>query len=448
MDFIFEFQKATSRFELETDSLFMALEMCDMRHDDMIRRANYKIFCESGTYEDALYLYEEANAETSEQKEGIISRIINWIKEQLGKIKTFLFGNKKTEEAKKKLESPDAPDNKEVRAPELPGGPEEFMKDQEGWLDKVIKWAKGVPVVGDIIADKKKTVGAAVTFGVATTGKALVEYFLNERLYTHLCRKIDEANDALEAKIKKKETDEKDKNIATGCLKILRAMTSGISQLTGWALKTADTWAETKKENDATLQELTDKIAAIKRIPNSKRTQLDEENLKAYEAQVKKLTKTSKTIEKHVKEEEKTNAKIAKKEDKRAEKEDKAIEKENQKINKKYYDAGNEDVDIEEIDDRLQEITNELNYIYQTPKTKRTKEQKADIQSLKQEANALKQQKSKVQKKQTKGIEKNNKAAAKATDESWFDFDIDGEYMSEFDNDILDDQLDYILSEL
>ena len=93
MDFIFEFQKATSRFELETESLFMALEMCDMRHDDMIRRANYKIFCESGTYEDALYLYEEANAETSEQKEGIITRIVNWISEQLAKLKNFLFGH-------------------------------------------------------------------------------------------------------------------------------------------------------------------------------------------------------------------------------------------------------------------------------------------------------------------------------------------------------------------
>ena len=91
MDFIFEFQKATSRFELETESLFMALEMCDMRHDDMIRRANYKIFCESGTYEDALYLYEEANAETSEQKEGIITRIVNWISEQLRKLKNFLL---------------------------------------------------------------------------------------------------------------------------------------------------------------------------------------------------------------------------------------------------------------------------------------------------------------------------------------------------------------------
>lgn len=428
MDFIFEFQKATSRFELETESLFMALEMCDMRHDDMIRRANYKIFCESGTYEDALYLYEEANAETSEQKEGIITRIVNWISEQLTKLKNFLFGNKKTEEAKKKLESPDAPETKEVKAPELPENqaPEEFMKDQEKWLDKVIKWAKGVPVVGDIIADKKKTIGAAITFGVAATGKELVEYFLNEKLYTLFGRKIDEANKALENKLKNSK-DEKEKGIATTLLKTLRGITAGISQLTGWALKTANTWVETETKGKADIDELRKKIVELEKIDPSDRTEKDNEELEAYRKQLDKMNKSMKTVTKYANEERESTQREKARNDKKIKKADKAIEKENKKLNKSAPDP--------EADE------DEKN----TPKKRKRKGILSKKKNKSKDDSSSENSKSNDTNEDSSQQEEDN---TKTTEESWFDFDVDGEYMSEFDNDILDDELDDILSNL
>lgn len=431
MDFIFEFQKATSRFELETDSLFMALEMCDMRHDDMIRRANYKIFCESGTYEDALYLYEEANAETSEQKEGIITRIINWITEQLGKLKNFLFGNKKTEEAKQKLESPDAPEKKEVNAPELPGGPEEFMKDQEKWLDKVIKWAKGTPVVGDIIADKKKTIGAAITFGVAATGKELVEYFLNEKLYTLFGRKIDEANKALENKLKNSK-DEKDKNIATTLLKTLRGLTAGISQLTGWALKTASTWVETETKGKADIDELRKKIVELEKL--DERTEKENEELEAYRKQLDKMNKSMKTVSKYANEERESTQREKARNDKKIKKADKASEKENKKPNKSAPDP--------EADEDEKSTPKKRKRVGIFNKKKNKSKDKSSSKDSKPKTNDEEINDEEIE---VVDVDDNN---TKTTEESWFDFDVDGEYMSEFDNDILDDELDDILSNL
>lgn len=437
MDFIFEFQKATSRFELETDSLFMALEMCDMRHDDMIRRANYKIFCESGTYEDALYLYEEANAETNEQKEGIITRIVNWITEQLAKLKTFLFGNKKTEKAKEKLESPDAPDSKEVNAPELPGGHEEYMKDQEKWLDKVIKWAKGVPVVGDIIEDKKKTIGAAITFGVAATGKELVEYFLNEKLYTLFGRKIDEANKALNEKLEKSK-DEKEKKIATSLLKTLRGITSGISQLTGWALKTANTWVETEEKGKADIDELRKKISELENIDPSNRTEKDNENLAAYRKQFDKMNKSMKTVSKYANEERKSTEREEKRKENAKKKDIKKANNTRKKIaKKKNEEAENSDNSAQEPEVAEEETET-------TSKSNKNKGKKKGLFSK----NKVKSKKSKSNDSDEAKSQEDTEDGTETTEESWFDFDVDGEYMSEFDNDILDDELDDILSNL
>lgn len=123
------------KFDLECRSLWRAYEMVDIKHDDMIDRVKCKLFLESGTYEDAIILYEEANKETNTNKEGIITRIKNAIKRFFAKIKAFFTGEKSADI--NKLE-----DNKDYS---IPGSVKEFMnhhfslkgivKDFNAWMD-------------------------------------------------------------------------------------------------------------------------------------------------------------------------------------------------------------------------------------------------------------------------------------------------------------------------
>lgn len=90
MDFVFDME--INKFDSQCRSLWRAYEMTEIRHTDMIDRANIKLMMESGTYEDAMFLYEEANAETNKNKDGIFTRLINAIKSFFSKLKNFLFG--------------------------------------------------------------------------------------------------------------------------------------------------------------------------------------------------------------------------------------------------------------------------------------------------------------------------------------------------------------------
>lgn len=68
------------RIENEFERLWTMYEMVDLKLQQMFRDAELKVLTESGTYDDLQFLYEEAQEEANEQKEGILSKIWAFIK--------------------------------------------------------------------------------------------------------------------------------------------------------------------------------------------------------------------------------------------------------------------------------------------------------------------------------------------------------------------------------
>ena len=62
------------------DEKFMMLEMVDIRLEQMYKDAELKVLLESGTSDDLLYLYTEAEAEAEGEKEGILASIVKAFK--------------------------------------------------------------------------------------------------------------------------------------------------------------------------------------------------------------------------------------------------------------------------------------------------------------------------------------------------------------------------------
>jgi hypothetical protein len=67
-------------------NLEMKYEMVNMQLEYDRKAAEFKVFSEGGTYDDFLYLLEEANEEAKEEKKGIIRTIIDAIKKIINKI--------------------------------------------------------------------------------------------------------------------------------------------------------------------------------------------------------------------------------------------------------------------------------------------------------------------------------------------------------------------------
>ena len=70
-----------SRYEIQMAKLNAMYEMVDKNLELNMLEAEAKVLTESGTYDDLDYLYEEANNEAAEKKEGIISKIIGVVKQ-------------------------------------------------------------------------------------------------------------------------------------------------------------------------------------------------------------------------------------------------------------------------------------------------------------------------------------------------------------------------------
>ena len=80
-DFIIE-----STLENEFNKLQMLFEMRCMQYEQNCRDAELKVLSEGGTYDDLAYLIGVATMEAQEQGEGIIAKMINWIKTQWSKL--------------------------------------------------------------------------------------------------------------------------------------------------------------------------------------------------------------------------------------------------------------------------------------------------------------------------------------------------------------------------
>ena len=70
-----------SKYEIQMAKLNAMYEMVDKNLELNMLEAEAKVLTESGTYDDLDYLYEEANNEAAEKKEGIISKIIGVVKQ-------------------------------------------------------------------------------------------------------------------------------------------------------------------------------------------------------------------------------------------------------------------------------------------------------------------------------------------------------------------------------
>ena len=70
-----------STYEIQMAKLNAMYEMVDKNLELNMLEAEAKVLTESGTYDDLDYLYEEANKEATEKKEGIISKIIGVVKQ-------------------------------------------------------------------------------------------------------------------------------------------------------------------------------------------------------------------------------------------------------------------------------------------------------------------------------------------------------------------------------
>ena len=70
-----------SAYEIQMAKLNTMYEMVDKNLELNMLEAEAKVLTESGTYDDLDYLYEEANKEAAEKKEGIISKIIGVVKQ-------------------------------------------------------------------------------------------------------------------------------------------------------------------------------------------------------------------------------------------------------------------------------------------------------------------------------------------------------------------------------
>lgn len=76
--------------DLKLSKLRSMYEMVEMQLENNIKEAELKVFKESGTYDDLEYLIEEANAEATEKKQGIVKQIWEVIKSIFGGIKTSI----------------------------------------------------------------------------------------------------------------------------------------------------------------------------------------------------------------------------------------------------------------------------------------------------------------------------------------------------------------------
>lgn len=82
----------TAREDVEFSRYMTMLEMVDLHHAQLVREAEFKVFSEGGTYDDYMYLLEEANKETAAKKNGIFASIFTAIGQLIQNIANLIAG--------------------------------------------------------------------------------------------------------------------------------------------------------------------------------------------------------------------------------------------------------------------------------------------------------------------------------------------------------------------
>lgn len=147
-----------STYEIQMAKLNAMYEMVDKNLELNILEAEAKVLTESGTYDDLDYLYEEANAEAAEKKEGIIAKIVGVVKTIWEKITSAITNFlSKGETAKDEVEV-DENDEKRMNA----------LNAIWGKIKQVLNFVRNN---GGKIAIGVTALGAAIIAGLELFGK-------------------------------------------------------------------------------------------------------------------------------------------------------------------------------------------------------------------------------------------------------------------------------------
>lgn len=149
--FCLEYTKAN----LELDRLQMAFEACEATSNYYNAMSELKVYEESGTYEDLGKLYQEAEAEVANKKQGIISKMIDVIKNKINSILAFIKG-------KRAEANPD--EEVEVAAEALTIG---------GKIQSVFATIKSM--ISKFLASQASIVESALNGDLASVGKVVAE---------------------------------------------------------------------------------------------------------------------------------------------------------------------------------------------------------------------------------------------------------------------------------
>jgi hypothetical protein len=145
--------------ENQFNKLITTANMIQLENEQILRDIETKVYVEDGTIDDLQYLYLEAEEAADKKEVGILTRIINFIKKIIAKIKekfNEIFGSG---------------DDVEVKVP----------KDQLGMLDKIVQHYQNIKAAIDLIISgrilegvKALLAAAKLEFMAAGAGVALV----------------------------------------------------------------------------------------------------------------------------------------------------------------------------------------------------------------------------------------------------------------------------------
>ena len=195
---ISRWEKEDAYMENKLDNLFTTYEMLQCQSTQTLRDIETKIYVEGGTFEDIDYLYTEAEEQNEKNKDGILTRIINFFKNLIKKIRekfASLFGGE---------------EDVELNVP----------KEQLGMVDRIIKhWANIKAAFqkilsGNVLTGLAELVNVA-KFEFAAVGAAAAFITIRKSKLKEKYKVLQDINDTID-KVVSKVDDFRKKNIKEG----------------------------------------------------------------------------------------------------------------------------------------------------------------------------------------------------------------------------------------
>ena len=234
---ISRWEKEDVYVENKLDNLFTMYEMSICRTNQIYRDLETKIYAEDGTFDDMEYLYSEAEEQMDEQKVGILSKIINFIRNIIKKLKDrimSLFGKG---------------DDTDIEVP----------KEQLGMIDKIINHFKNIKAAftkilsGDILGGCGDLIGAAAfEFTVAAGAVAFITIRKSKlkdkfTFINNINDTIDKAVEKIQGYVKSKVGKGKIFDVVSSALKFIK---DKLISPVGRAITAAGKWLTGEKDDN------------------------------------------------------------------------------------------------------------------------------------------------------------------------------------------------------